>query len=109
MKLLSIAQDIIFLSFGNRRPIPKHIEIGVTVHQATHSKDLVQILHAAGNSISYESVLSIDTLITNDAVQRYMHSGEVFLPFNFIKAHLHVPGYTMHANDNIDISEETFD
>ncbi|KAL7402625.1 hypothetical protein ABVT39_017587 [Epinephelus coioides] len=40
-KLLSIAQDIVFLASGGWKPTPKHIGIGVTVHQATCSKDLV--------------------------------------------------------------------
>jgi hypothetical protein len=76
-KLLSIAQNIIFLASGGRRPTPKHIGIGVAVHQATRSKDLVQLLHAAGHSISYESVLRADTTMANYRTQmiRLFHLG----------------------------------
>jgi len=106
-KLLSIAQDIVFLASGGRKPTPKHIGIGVTVHQATRSKDLVQLLHAAGHSISYESVLRTDTTMANEALKRYFESDEVYVPLNFVSASL--PGYIMYANDNMDINEETLD
>ena len=106
-KLLSIAQDIVFLASGGRRPTPKHIGIGVAVHQATRSKGLVQLLHAAGHSISYESVLRTDTAIANEAVKQYFDNGRVFIPQNFVNVKL--PGYIMYANDNIDINEETLD
>ena len=87
-KLLSIAQNIIFLASGGRRPTPKHIGIGVAVHQATRSKDLVQLLHAAGHSISYESVLRADTTMANEAMKRYFENGEVYIPLNFVNASL---------------------
>ncbi|KAJ4924579.1 hypothetical protein JOQ06_003533 [Pogonophryne albipinna] len=74
-KLLSIAQDIVFLASGGQRPTPKHIGIGVAVHQATRSKGLVQLLHAAGHSISYESVRRTDTAIANEAVKQYFDNG----------------------------------
>ncbi|KAK1904890.1 Phosphomethylpyrimidine synthase [Dissostichus eleginoides] len=106
-KLLSIAQDIVFLASGGQRPTPKHIGIGVAVHQATRSKGLVQLLHAAGHSISYESVLRTDTAIANEAVKQYFDNGRVFIPQNVVNAKL--PGYIMYANYNIDINEETLD
>lgn len=106
-KLLSIAQDIVFLVSGGRKPTPKHIGIGITVHQATRSKNLVQLLHAAGHSISYESVLRADTTIANEALKRYFENGEVYIPLNFVNASL--LGYIMYANDNIDINVETLD
>ena len=86
---------------------PKHIGIGVAVRQATRSKDLVQLLHAAGHSISYESVLRADTTMANEAMKRYFENGEVYIPLNFVNASL--PGYITYANDNIDINEETLD
>ncbi|XP_051734442.1 uncharacterized protein LOC127504083 isoform X1 [Ctenopharyngodon idella] len=106
-KLLSIAQDIVFLASGGRRPTPKHIGIGVALHQATRSKDFVQLLHAAGHSISYESVLRADITMANEAMKRYFENGEVYIPLKFVNASL--PGYIMYANDNIDINEESLD
>lgn len=106
-KLLSIAQDILFLASGRCKPAPKHFGIGVAVHQATRSKNLVQLLHVAGHSINYESVLRADTTIANEAIKHYFENGKVFVPLNFVGAKL--PGYIMYANDNIDINEETLD
>ena len=106
-KVLSVAQDIVYLASGGKKLTPKHIGIGVTVHQATRSKDLVQLLHAAGHCISYESVLRADKTIASEAVNQYFKNGEVYVPHNFLGAKL--PGYIMYANDNIDINEETLD
>lgn len=67
----------------------------------------MQLLHAAGHSISYESVLSTDSTISNEALKRYFDNSEVFTPLNFVKARL--PGYIMYANANTDIKEEALD
>ena len=106
-RVLSIAQDIAYPASGERKPTPKHIGIGVRIHQATRSKELVQLLHAAGHSVGYESVLRADSTIANEAVKQYQANGEVFMPMNFMDAKL--PGYVTYANDNIDINEETLD
>lgn len=60
-KLLGIIQDIIFLTSRGRKASPKHIGLGVTVHQLTRSKGLVQLLHSAGHSIINKQVLQADT------------------------------------------------
>ena len=104
-KILSICQDIVFLVSRGRKYTPKHVGIGVTVHQATRSKDLVQLLHAAGYSISYETVLRLDNAIANDTLQRYNTNGNVIVPRNFTETSHST--YTRYAIDNIDINEET--
>lgn len=106
-KLLSIAQDIVFLVSRGHKQTPKHIGLGLAVHQATRSKDLVQLLNAAGHSISYESVMRIDTSIAQDVLQRYEDQGQVIIPLNFM--HTALPGYLRYANDNIDINVESLD
>ena len=103
-RILSIAQDVVFLASGGKKKTPKHQGIGLTIHQTTRSKNLVQILHAAGHSISYESVLRSDTAIANDAISRFNRHGHV-VPRNFEGKQM--PGYIRFANDNIDINEET--
>lgn len=70
IKVLNTAQDVVFLACKGRRTTPKHLGLGLTVHQATRSKDLVQLLHAAGNSVSYETVLRSDTSIADDMISR---------------------------------------
>lgn len=34
-RILSICQDILFLASRGRKPTPKHLGLGLTVHQAT--------------------------------------------------------------------------
>ena len=104
---MSIAQDIVFLASGGRKKTPKHLALSITVHQATRSKKLVQLLHLAGISISYESVLQVDTSLVASVLERYEKNGHIFIPSNIIN--LRLPGYIRFANDNIDINEETLD
>ena len=104
-KILSICQDIVFLVSRGRKYTPKHVGIGVTVHQATRSKELVQLLHAAGHSMSYETVLQLDNAIANDTLHRYNTNGNVIVPRNFTETSRST--YTRYAIDNIDINEET--
>ena len=105
-RILSICQDIIFLSSRGHKLTPKHIGIGLTVHQATRSKQLVQLLHAAGHSVNYDTVLRMDNTIANDVLERYRESGNVFVPRNFTGT-TDPAGYTRFAVDDIDINEET--
>lgn len=103
-RVLSICQDIVFVASRGRKLTPKHLGLGLTVHQATRSKELVQLLHSAGHSISYETVLRMDNSIANDVLVRYKENGNVFVPRNFTES---TASYTRYAVDNIDINEET--
>ena len=105
-RILSICQDIIFLSSREHKLTTKHIGIGLTVHQATRSKQLVQLLHAAGHSVNYDTALRMDNTIANDILERYRESGNKFVPRNFTGT-TDPAGYTCFAVDNIDINEET--
>ena len=64
----------------------------------------MQLLHSAGHSVSYETVLRMDNTIANDVLERYKENGNVFLPRNFTER---TTTYTRYAVDNIDINEET--
>ena len=105
MRVLSICQDIVFLASRGRKLTPKHVGLGLAVHQATRSKQLLHLLHSAGHSISYETVLRMDNTIANDVLQKYNENGNVFVPRNFHGNS--VASYTRYAVDNIDINEET--
>ena len=74
-RILSICQDILFLASWGRKPTPKHIGLGVTVLQATRSKELVQLLYNAEHSISYETVLRIDNTLANNVLESYIENG----------------------------------
>ena len=105
-RILRICQDILFLASSGRKLTPKHVGLGLTVHQATRSKELVQLLYNAGDSISYEIVLKMDNTLANDVLERYKENGDVFVPRNFAESS-DTTSYTRYAVDNIDINEET--
>ena len=98
-----ICQDIVFLVSRGRKYTPKHVGIGVTVYQATRSKELVERFHTVGHSKSHETVLRLDNAIRNDTFGRYNTNGNVIAPRNFTEnSH---SSYTRYAIDNIDINE----
>ncbi|KAK2554918.1 hypothetical protein P5673_023601 [Acropora cervicornis] len=103
-RVLSICQDIVFVASKGRKLTPKHLGLGLTLHQATRSKELVQLLQSAGHSISYETVLIMDNSIANYVLVRFKENGNVFVPRNFTES---TATYTRYAVDNIDINEET--
>ena len=72
----------------------KHLGLGLTVRQATRSKELVQLLHSAGHSISYETVLSMDNSSANDVLVRYKENVNAFVPQNFTECTV---SYTRYA------------
>ena len=62
-KVLSVAQDLVYIVSKCRKLTRKHVGLGLTLHQDTRPKDLVKLVHAAGHCISYDQVGRIDTSI----------------------------------------------
>lgn len=103
-KIISIAQDIIHVASKGRVHTPKHLGIGLAVHHATRSKSLVNLLHASGNSISYDLVQRVETSIANHELERFKANDNVVVPRSL------TPGrFLQFAGDNINILEETLD
>ena len=103
-KIISIAQDIIHVASKGRVHTPKHLGIGLAVHHATRSKSLVNLLHASGNSVSYDLIQRVDTSIANNELERFKANDNVAVPSNLR------PGrFVQFAGDNINILEETLD
>ncbi len=59
--ILNIAQDCVYAVGGSWTP--KHIGIALTLHQATRSKELVNLFHNAGHCINYKDVLKVDATL----------------------------------------------
>lgn len=53
---LSICRDTVYAVSKRKRLMPKHVGVGMSIHQATRSKLLVKLLHNAGHCISYDQV-----------------------------------------------------
>ena len=52
----SIAQDLVYGVTKGQSLTPKHIGLGLAIHQATRSKRLVNLIHSAGHCASYNQV-----------------------------------------------------
>ena len=65
-RILNIAQDIIFAISKGRKLTPKHVGLGMTLHQATRSEALVDLFHAAGDTVGMDTVRRMDTTIANE-------------------------------------------
>ena len=101
--ILSVAQDLIFISSKGAEQPPKHIGLAMTVRHMTGSKEIVRILNHYGHSISYDELEQLDTAIANEIIQKHETDGIVLS--NNIR-----PGRFIHfAADSSDLNEETLD
>ena len=80
--VLSIAQDIMFGVSKGKILTPKHIGLGLSVHQATRSKELVNLLNADGHSVNYDMIRRIDTSIAKKVIDDLERNEYVPLPTN---------------------------
>lgn len=103
-RVLSIAQDLVFSVSGGKKLTPKHIGLGATLHQATRSKQLVDLFHRAGHVISYRDILRIDTSLATSTLEKMDPTTGAVIPPNL------VPRRFVHFSvDNIDINDSTLD
>lgn len=97
LKILSIAQDIIHVCSKGTKHTPKSISLGMAVRQITGSHQLTKILNGYGNSVSYSTVLSLDTALAAQNMDT-----TVTIPKGITSNK-----FTMLVWDNIDFQEET--
>ena len=103
----NIAQDIIYAVSKGSKLTPKHIGLGLTLHQATRSEKLVGLFHAAGHTIGIDTIRRFDTSIATDILNRYEENDNVYIPYEIAP---YCPGRVVLASyDNIDVLEETID
>ncbi len=76
--IYSFAKDLVYCASGGKKMTPRHIGLGMAIHQATKLKNLVDLLHEAGNSISYDTARRIDTSIANHILFKYKENCNVF-------------------------------
>lgn len=62
-KLLSLAQDIIYVSHAGRKPTPKHLALSMTIRQMTGSSGLLKVIHGFGHCASHSTTLRHDTAL----------------------------------------------
>ena len=96
-KLLSVAQDIVYISTKERKTMPKHVTLGLTMRHMTGSSSLIGILNGLGHLVSNSAVLEHDTALANKQL-----CTENIVPEGFINK---IP--TTVIWDNNDFREET--
>ena len=64
-KLLSVAQDIVYMFTKGRNTMPKHVSLGLTMRHMTGSSSLIGILYWFGHLVSHSGVLEHDTARAN--------------------------------------------
>ena len=102
-RVLSIGQNIVYGVCGNKNIPPKHVGLGLTLHNATRSRKLVNLFYKAGHIASYGRLLSIDTVMAESTLKSIDDTGAV-VPPNL------VPGRFVHFSaDNIDINNPSLD
>ena len=105
-RVCNIAQDIVYAVSKHRKLTPKRVGIGLTVHQATRSEYLLNLLHSAGHSVGIDTVRRIDTTIATGILDKFQKTG-VYIPDGIIP---YSPGQLILAScDNIDVLEATVD
>ena len=107
LKMFNLAQDIIYTVSNYKKLTPKHVGLGLTVHHATRSEALIDLLHAAGNTIGIDTIHRIDTSIASSILNKYEDNGYIYIPneiYSYEKG-----GLIICSADNIDVLEETLD
>ena len=105
--ITGVAQDIVYLVSKKKKLTPKHVGLGLTLHQATRSEKLVELFHAADHTIGMDTIRRIDTTIASDILARYDKNGNVYIPNELVP---YSPNRIVVAScDNIDVLEETID
>ena len=102
MAILSICQDLIFAASGGKCWSPKHVGLGCALHQATRLKELVQMFHSAGHTISYESVLQVDSALAENTLKSLDPLTGAVTPPNFVRDR-----FVHFTCDNIDINDSS--
>ena len=83
--LCSIAQDILYAVSNKRKLIPKHVGLGLTFHQATHSVALLDLFHAANHTIGIDTGRRIETSITQNILDIFVKNDNLHIPNTLVR------------------------
>lgn len=103
LESLSIAQDLMYTANGDKFLTPKHIGLACALHQATRSKELVNMFLQAGHVMSYREVIKLDTELAKTTLETMGDDGAI-VPQNLVKGR-----FVHFSADNVDINEYTLD
>ena len=86
------------------REMPEQLAVGLAVHQALQSKEIVNMLHGFRMSIECNRLLREESQIEAHVLQRMEQCGGVYLPPDIVKGR-----HLFFAIDNVDFAEDTCD
>ena len=101
VRIISIAQDLMYTANGDKFLSPKHIGMASTLHQATRSKELVNMFHQAGHVMSYRDIIKLDTALAMKTLETMDDTGAI-VPQNLVRGR-----FVHFSTDNVDINEYT--
>ena len=84
--------------------MPQQLAIGLAVHQAVRSKELISLLHGFGMSVDYNRILRVESQIEANVLKQVEENDGVYLPPDIVKGQ-----HVFFAIDNVDFSEDTPD
>lgn len=116
-RAMALLQTTIYMGLTNRQvenkksltlrstsDMPQQLAVGLAVHQAVRSKELVQMLHGFGMSVDYDRILRVESQIEASVIDRMdMNDGIYIPPDNVLGRHV------FFAVDNSDFAEDTPD
>ena len=104
-RIYNVGQDIVFAISNGKKLTPKHVGLGLTLHQATRSEKLVDLFHSAGATIGIDTIRRMDTTIANEILQKFEENNRIFIPDGLVP---YEPGRLILGSvDNIDVNEST--
>ena len=84
--------------------MPQQVAVGITIHQAIRSKQLVNMLHGFGLSVEYNRLLRVEAQIESSVLKRMEESNGLFLSPDVVKGR-----HVFFAIDNVGFAEDTYD
>ena len=69
VRILSIAQDLLFLGGNGGKRTPKHVSLPMTIKSLTGSAELITILNRLGHGMSHTKVEEVETGIAERQIQ----------------------------------------
>ena len=84
--------------------MPQQLGVGLAVHQAARSKELINMLHGFGMSVDYNRVLRVEAQIESTVLERMIQNDGLYIPPDVIMGR-----HVFFAVDNVDFSEDTPD
>lgn len=110
-KLLSVAQDIVYITSKGKKITPKHLGLGLAIHQKIRSKKLVSLFNKAGHCISYKQVLQVDNTLAELTLSTLDRDTGAVVPPNIMPIQTTEPNNPLLqiTADNIDILTKTLD